>query len=263
MAEERTSDRVFIGSTVVLFVTSAVATTVCCKSMSAMGTMQMPGGWMMSMSWMRMPGQSWTGAAASFTGMWIVMMAAMMLPSLAPMLYRYRNTIERTFEAKLGRLTAIASIGYLLIWTAWGIAVFPLGAVLSNLEMDFPNLARTVPAEIAGIVLVAGIVQFSEWKLRYLASCRQIPGLRRTLHGNTSTALRYGLRLGFHCSLSCANLTIILLVAGVMDVRMMVLVTAMITAERIAPNGERAAKAIGIGVIGMGLFLAARAFSLV
>jgi len=44
--------------------------------------MTMPGGWMMSMAWMRLPGQSWPGAAASFLGMWIVMMVAMMLPSL-------------------------------------------------------------------------------------------------------------------------------------------------------------------------------------
>ena len=44
----------------------------------------MPGGWTMSMVWMRMPGQTWPGAAASFLGMWVVMMVAMMLPSLAP-----------------------------------------------------------------------------------------------------------------------------------------------------------------------------------
>ena len=56
------------------------------RSMSAMGGMPMPGGWTMSMPWMRMPGQSWPAAAASFLGMWIVMMAAMMLPSLVPML---------------------------------------------------------------------------------------------------------------------------------------------------------------------------------
>ena len=46
----------------------------------------MPGGWSMSMAWMRMPGQTWPGAAASFLAMWAVMMVAMMLPSLVPML---------------------------------------------------------------------------------------------------------------------------------------------------------------------------------
>ncbi len=44
--------------------------------------MEMPGDWTMSMAWMRMPGQSWVGAGGTFLGMWVVMMVAMMLPSL-------------------------------------------------------------------------------------------------------------------------------------------------------------------------------------
>src|SRR5207302_5508750 len=63
-----------------LFASSAAVTIVWCASMSAMGEMPMPGGWTMSMAWMRMPGQTWSGAAASFLGMWVVMMVAMMLP---------------------------------------------------------------------------------------------------------------------------------------------------------------------------------------
>ena len=47
------------------------------------------------MMWMRMPGQSWPGAALSFLGMWMVMMAAMMSPSFVPMLWRYRQAIQQ------------------------------------------------------------------------------------------------------------------------------------------------------------------------
>jgi predicted metal-binding membrane protein len=67
------------------------------------------------------------------------------------------------------------------------------------------------------------------------------------------------MRFGLHCGLSCANLTAILLVAGVMDLRAMTVVTAAITAERLAPRGERVARAIGAIVVGAGLFLIARA----
>jgi predicted metal-binding membrane protein len=59
--------------------------------------MPMPGGWTMSIAWMRMPGQTWPGAVASFLGMWVVMMVAMMLPSLVPMLWRYRQTLIPLF----------------------------------------------------------------------------------------------------------------------------------------------------------------------
>jgi len=80
--------------------------------MSAMGGMPMPGGWTLSMTWMRMPGQTWPGAAASFLGMWLVMMAAMMLPSLLPMLWRYRLAVGGAGEARLGRLTALVGLAY-------------------------------------------------------------------------------------------------------------------------------------------------------
>ena len=64
--------------------------------MSAMGKMAMPGGWTMSMAWMRTPGQTGSGAAASFLGMWVEMVVAMMLPSLVPMLWHYRQAIGRS-----------------------------------------------------------------------------------------------------------------------------------------------------------------------
>ena len=66
MFSERASQRVFFGVTALLFVASAAVTIVWCTSMSAMDEMPMPGGWTMSMAWMRMPGQTWLGAAASF-----------------------------------------------------------------------------------------------------------------------------------------------------------------------------------------------------
>ena len=58
--------------------------------MLVMGEMLMPGGWTMSMAWMRMLGQTWPGAVALFLGMWVVMMVVMMLLSLVLMLWRYR-----------------------------------------------------------------------------------------------------------------------------------------------------------------------------
>ncbi|HWS72596.1 MAG TPA: DUF2182 domain-containing protein, partial [Thermoanaerobaculia bacterium] len=99
VASGQSSRRAFFGVSVLLFAASAAVTIVWCASMSAMGEMPMPGGWTMSMTWMRMPGQTWPGAAASFLGMWVVMMVAMMLPSLVPMLQRYRESVGRTGEA--------------------------------------------------------------------------------------------------------------------------------------------------------------------
>src|SRR5688572_10367759 len=169
------SQRAFFGISALLFAASAAVTIVWSASMSAMGEMRMPGGWTMSMAWMRMPGQTWPGAAASFLGMWVVMMVAMMLPFLAPMLWRYRQAIGSTGEARLARLTALMAVGYFFVWTVFGMAAFPLGVALAAVEMQHPALARAVPIAAGVIVLMAGALQLTAWKARHLAYCREAP----------------------------------------------------------------------------------------
>src|SRR5437867_7556904 len=159
MASERASQQAFLCVSALLFTASAAGTIVWCASMSAMGEMPMPGGWRMPMAWMRMPGQTWPGAAASFLCMWVVMMVAMMLPSLVPMLWRYRQAVGTTGETRLGWLTALVGIGYFSVWTVFGMAAFPLGVALAMIEMQQPAVADAV-AIAAGVgVLVAGALQ--------------------------------------------------------------------------------------------------------
>jgi predicted metal-binding membrane protein len=266
MASGRTSDSAFFAVSALLFAASAAVTIVWCASMSAMGGMPMPGGWTMSMAWMRMPGQTWPGAAASFLGMWVVMMVAMMLPSLVPALRRYRQIVRQavggTGERRLGRLTALVGVGYFVVWTVFGMAAFPLGIALAAIEMQLPAVARAVPIAAAVVVLIAGLLQLTAWKARHLACYREGPGRGRRLPADAGTAWRHGLRLGLHCSYCCAGLMAILLVIGVMDLRMMAVVTAAITVERIAPAGDRVERAIGAVVVGAGLFLIAQAAGL-
>ncbi len=259
MAPERASRHTFLGIVALTFAASAALTIAWCASMSAMGGMPMPGGWMMSMAWMRMPGQTWPAAAASFLGMWVVMMAAMMLPSLAPMLWRYHQAVGGTGEARLASLTALVAVGYFVVWTLFGLAAFPLGVSLAAAEMREPALARAVPVAVGVVVLVAGALQFSAWKGRHLACCREAPGRGRTLPADAATAWRHGLRLGLHCSRCCAGLMAALLVVGVMDLRAMAAVGTAITVERLAPAGERVARATGAVIVAAGLFLIARA----
>jgi predicted metal-binding membrane protein len=262
MASERASQQAFVGVSALLFAASTALTIGWCASMSAMGGMPMPGGWMMSMAWVRMPGQTWPGAAASFLGMWVVMMAAMMLPSLVPMLWRYRQVVGRTEETRLGRLTALVGVGYFVVWTMFGMAAFPLGAALVAVQMQHPAVARAVPIAVGVAVLIAGAVQLTAWKAHHLACCREAPGRRHTLPADAGTAWRHGVRLGLHCSHCSAGLIAILLVIGVMDLRAMAVVAAAITVERLAPAGERVARAIGAVVVGGGLLLIARAAGL-
>jgi predicted metal-binding membrane protein len=259
IASERASQHAFFGVSGSLFAASATVTTLWCASMSAMSEMPMPGGWTMSMAWMRMPGQTWPAAAASFLGMWIVMMLAMMLPSLFPVLWRYRDAVGNASAKRLGWLTATAGAGYFVVWTAFGMAAFPLGVALAAIEMQQPAFARAVPMAICVVVLLAGAVQFTRWKADRLACCREAPEHALGLPADARAAFRHGVRLGLRCGRCCANLMAVLLVVGVMDLRAMAAVTAAITVERLLPAGELVARATGAVLVGSGFFLIARA----
>src|SRR2546422_6997810 len=197
------------------------------------------------MSAMPMSGETWLGAAASFLAMWIVMMVAMMLPSLVPVLWRHR-------QAGLGRLTALVGVGYFVFGTVLAMAAYPLVAALPI----------TAPIAVGAIVLLAGSLQFTAWKAYHLACCREAPGRGRTLPADPGTAWRHGLRVGLHCSQCCVGLMAILLVIGVMNVLAMAVIAAAITVERLAPAGERVARATGAVALGAGLFLIVRAAGL-
>jgi predicted metal-binding membrane protein len=252
------SDLAFAGICALLFAASVAATLAQSLSMSAMGELPMPGGWSMSMMWMPTCGRTWARVAASFAVMWIVMMAAMMLPSLAQMLARYRAAVgSQVHASRLALLTLRVAIGYWVVWIASGVGVFALGAALATLELRWQTLAHAVPLAAGLVVLLAGALQFSAWKARHLACWRATPYVA----ADAATAWRHGMRIGIHCGCCCAGLTAMLLVVGMMDLRMMAVVTAAITAERLFPDGARIARAVGAAAIAGGLVLIAQALA--
>ncbi|WP_144139722.1 DUF2182 domain-containing protein [Paraburkholderia sp. BCC1884] len=250
---------VFLGVAALVFTASAALTLLGSMSMSAMGAVPMPGGWSLSMVWLRACGQTWPGVAASFLDMWIVMMVAMMLPSFVPMLWRYRESVLAAWGGRsVAAFTAWICAGYFAVWTALGVVVFATGVALAAVDLHVAAAARAIPIAGGLVVTAAGALQFSEWKARRLACCRL-----SLKDAATRTAWRHGLRLGLHCLSCCAGLTAILLVVGVMDWRAMLLVTVAITAERLAPDGRRVAHATGAIAMGGGLFLLVQATGLV
>lgn len=252
----RAGRQVFFASSALLFAVLAWATVLWSAGMAGMGEMPMPGGWTLSMIWMRMPGQTWLGTCADFLFRWMVMMAAMMLPSLAPAL---RRSVEALGP---GRWVVLIGVGYLSVWIALGGAVFLLGAVLAALVMNDSQAARAVPIGVGVVVMSAGALQLTRWKAHQLALCRELPCsrqlrfLRELRSGRVAAALKCGLDLGIRCSLCSAGFTAILLAIGVMDLRAMAAATAAITVERIAPAGTRIARATGAAALVAGLALA-------
>ncbi|WP_281848214.1 DUF2182 domain-containing protein [Dyella sp. GSA-30] len=241
----------FWAACVLLFAASTAVTIAGCTAMSGMGTMPMPGEWTMSMTWMPMSGQGWPALAASFLGMWTAMMAAMMLPSLMPVLWRYRGLHSN-------RLAALVGMGYFLVWIVLGVVVFLLGAGFAALAMHQSTVSRVVPVATGVVVAMAGALQFTAWKAHLLACCRDVPACARDMPTNAGSAWRDGLRRGIHCCLCCAGFTAVLVVNGVMDLGVMAAVTVAITVERLWPAGMRVARAVGVIVMAAGFGLIVR-----
>ena len=250
-------ERTFLAVSTLIFIASAAGTIFWCRSMS--GGMPMPGGWAMSMAWMKMPGQTWPGAASAFLAMWVVMMLAMMLPSLVPALSSYRRSIGALEETRVTRLTVLSGLGYFFVWLLFGTAVYPLGALTAAAEMRSSALSQSVPIGTGVALLLAGTVQLTKWKVRLLRQCRDAPS-DQPLRGNSSAAWRHGLRLGARCALCCIGFMTILIVVGVMELAAMAIVTAAITVERLAPNPERTARAAGILALAAGALVIMRSY---
>jgi predicted metal-binding membrane protein len=251
------SHRVFLGTSALLFITSVAKTIYLCQSMS--GGMAMPGGWTMSMTWMKMQGQSWLASAASFMGMWVLMMAAMMLPALVPTLLRYRLSLRGPETIYPGALTVIAGASYLLVWALLGAVVYPFGVFVAKAEMASAELSRSMPIAAGMVLLLAGGLQLTAWKARQLCRCRAVPVFRQELNHGAGSAWAHGIRLGTDCALCCSGLMAILLVTGVMNLVVMALVTAAITAERPFPEPERAARGVGLVIMAAAVFMIGQA----
>ena len=200
-----------------------------------------------------------SSGAAAFLGMWVAMTVVMMLPSIAPALWRYRRTLASTCGPQATPLVLVAGMAYFGVWAAIGLAVYPLGVALKRAERALPALVGAMPVVVAMVVLVAGAVQLTAWKARQLALCRHGGDPHRAVQASPLTAWRHGLRLGWRCSLSCAAPMASLLAIGMMDLRAMGIVTAAITVERLVPAGRHVARVTGIGGVAVGILILARA----
>src|SRR5690349_20046652 len=147
IAEEDTSgdplrQRRFVLLATLLFVVTALATLFLCRRMTGMDAMPLAGGWTISMMWMRMPGQAWPGVAGAFMSMWSLIIAAMMMPVLAPSLARYRHQLSVLRRPQPGLSTTAVALGYFVVWAALGAVVFVVGITFAAAAMHFAAISR-------------------------------------------------------------------------------------------------------------------------
>jgi predicted metal-binding membrane protein len=183
--------------------------------------------------------------AAFFLVTWIVMMAAMMLPSLVPFTIGVARLMRTGGAGHSG--TALLTLGYFVVWIG-------TGAVAYLVWRGFEELAAgsSVVAARAGsaVLFGAAIYQLTPLKRVCLRHCRS-PGLLLLQHGPQAVASRFGatragLAHGFYCLGCCWALMTVLLALGVMSLVWMGMVAAVIAVEKVTRYGERISRVLGV-----------------
>jgi predicted metal-binding membrane protein len=218
--------------------------------LSGAGTMQDMDGMLMPMS----PGPWTLGYAVLMLLMWTVMMAAMMLPSAAPMILLYA-TIARGRHASGVRTTApgMFVLGYLAIWTAFSVGAVALQFGLERLALLSPMM-ETTSVTLAGVVLiVAGIYQWSPLKRACLQHCRSpLEFVLTHWRAGAQGAFVMGAQHGMVCLGCCWMLMLLLFVGGVMNLAWIAGLAVFVLVEKLAPAGHWIGRAAGILLLGWG-----------
>jgi len=222
------------------------------RDMSAMSAMPaMPGA-------MAMPALGPAHVAGLFV-MWVVMQAAMMLPSAVPMIAAFARL--RAAGSERGPLfgpVALFCAGYVLAWSAFGLGAAVLQAVLTHSALLSAMGMKLVSGPVAGGVLVAaGIYQWMPWKRACLRRCRTPLGFLMTewREGRWGPAIM-GWRHGLYCVGCCWALMCLLFVAGVMNPIWIVGIALYVLVEKAVPHGEGVTRLVGAGLIVWGAMLA-------
>jgi predicted metal-binding membrane protein len=185
-------------------------------------------------------------------------MAAMMLPSVAPMALMFtRMSRGRGSPRSASFRTSAFLSGYLVTWLGYGLVAYGIFRLVAAADLGFLAWDRA-GAEIAGgAVAAAGIYQLTPLKELCLRHCRG--PLHFILHGwrdGRLGALRMGGEHGLYCVGCCWGLMIILFALGVMSLLWMAVVAAVIFAEKVLPYGLRLSRVFALAFIAFGIWVA-------
>jgi predicted metal-binding membrane protein len=182
----------------------------------------------------------------AFLLMWIVMMAAMMFPAVAPVAILWsRGIVLRASTRSPAWRIILFVAGYLIAWSAIGVIAYFAFAAFGNALNRFPNSANYFGA---AIFAVAGIFQFTRLKDICLQHCRSpLSALAHyTSFRGPALDLRVGLHHGLYCGGCCWGLMLVLIVVGVMNVAIMAALTGVILLEKLSPRGPLIARIAGV-----------------
>lgn len=189
--------------------------------------------------------------------MWAIMMVGMMVPTAAPVTLIYAAVARRAAsQASPIASTAIFVAGYLAIWTLFSAGATLIQWALEQAALLSPMMVSTSPLLGAGLLIAAGIYQFTPLKNTCLTHCRA-PAHFLSGHWRNGAmgAFRMGLEHGAYCLGCCWALMFLLFLGGVMNLLWVAAIAVFVLLEKIAPCGDRGGRAAGAAMILLGLVM--------
>lgn len=213
--------------------------------MQEMGDMAMP-----------MSTRPWSlGHAAVVLAMWAVMMAAMMLPSAAPMILLFNTVARRSSErGEPAGASGAFAFAYLIVWAIFSVAAVALQFGLEKAALLSPMMQTTSIALAGAMLIAAGLYQWTRLKQICLRHCRS-PLEFITTHWSPGArgAFLMGLRHGTVCVGCCWLLMLLLFVGGVMNLAWIAGIALFVLAEKVLPAGHWLGKGAGVLMIVWGI----------
>ena len=213
------------------------------------GSMTGPSAWMMTESW------DSTHLVLLF-GMWVAMMAGMMLPSAAPTLLLYAVVVRKGQDgARPGTCMYAFASGYLLVWTAFSLIATVLQRLLAHWTILSPMMEARSRVFGGALLIVAGVYQLTPYKRTCLESCRS-PAAFIAQHWQRGTVggFRLGVTHGLYCLGCCWALMLLLFAGGVMNLWCIGALTVFVLLEKLAPYGAQGGRLSGLLLLAFGLW---------
>ncbi|MEO8070304.1 MAG: DUF2182 domain-containing protein [Acidobacteriota bacterium] len=217
------------------------------------GAMSGPAAWMMTPAWD-------APHLVLLWAMWAAMMAGMMLPAASPIVLLYAGAVRNRPGSgnPVTRIYALAA-GYLLVWAVFSVGATLVQRLFAVWLLLTPMMEPSSPRAAAALLLVAGVYQLTPLKQTCLQSCRSpISFLGSRWRGGVAGALQMGLEHGVYCLGCCWALMLLLFAGGVMNLVVVLTLTAWVAIEKLAPFGQQSARLSGALLLGVALWLALR-----
>ena len=198
------------------------------------------------------------GSFPWFLGLWVTMMAAMMLPSALPMVLLFARVSQGKRErGGFAPPTTLFAASYLAVWAAYGVGAFALYRGIHAAGFGFLAWGRGGPYVAGTAVAASGLYELTPLKRACLRHCRGpmhfvLGGWRDGVRG----AVRMGAEHGTYCVGCCWGLMVILFALGVMSLAWMGIVTALVFAQKVLPGGERAQPLFAGALVALGVWMA-------